>query len=109
MADNTTLNSGSGGDVIASDDLSGVKYQRVKVNYGEDGYAQDVSPLHPMPVGLPWGSQDTFGNIKTVNAFNEIDVQFFRDTPANLLTISGTGGTAVTTRVNADDDRRWHN
>jgi hypothetical protein len=30
MADNTTLNTGSGGDVIATDDIAGVKYQRVK-------------------------------------------------------------------------------
>lgn len=31
MADNTTLNAGTGGDVIATDDVSGVKYQRVKL------------------------------------------------------------------------------
>ena len=30
MADNTTLDSGTGGDVIATDDILGVKYQRVK-------------------------------------------------------------------------------
>ena len=34
MADNTTLNTGSGGDVIATDDIGGVKYQIVKVTYG---------------------------------------------------------------------------
>jgi hypothetical protein len=31
MADNTTLNAGAGGDVIATDDVAGVKYQRVKL------------------------------------------------------------------------------
>lgn len=31
MADNTTLNAMSGGDVIATDDVSGTKYQRVKL------------------------------------------------------------------------------
>lgn len=31
MADNTTLNLMSGGDVIATDDVSGVKYQRMKL------------------------------------------------------------------------------
>jgi hypothetical protein len=49
MADNTTLNLGSGGDVIASDDIAGVKHQRVKVEYGADGSATDVSNSAPLP------------------------------------------------------------
>lgn len=40
MPNNTTLNSGTGGDVIATDDVAGVKYQRVKLVDGtEDGTA----------------------------------------------------------------------
>lgn len=50
MADNTTLNTGAGGDTIATDDLAGVKYQRVKVNFGSDGSATDVSSASPLPV-----------------------------------------------------------
>lgn len=50
MADNTTLNAGVGGDVIASDDVSGVKYQRVKNCYGADGTATDVAAATPMPM-----------------------------------------------------------
>ena len=58
MADNTTLNTGSGGDVIATDDVttlnggasSGVKVQRVKVGYGADGSYTDASPADPLPV-----------------------------------------------------------
>lgn len=42
MADNTTLDAGSGGDVIATDDIGGVKYQRVKISQGADGSATDV-------------------------------------------------------------------
>jgi hypothetical protein len=49
MADNTTLNTGSGGDVIATDDIGGVKHQRVKVEYGADGSATDVSNSTPLP------------------------------------------------------------
>ena len=52
MADNTTLNTGTGGDVIATDDIGGVKHQRVKVEYGEDGSASDVSPTNALPVIL---------------------------------------------------------
>jgi len=43
MADNTTLNAGTGGDVIASDDIGGVKYQRVKLSLGADGAAADAA------------------------------------------------------------------
>jgi hypothetical protein len=35
--DNTTLNPGTAGDVIASDDIGGVKFQRVKLIHGADG------------------------------------------------------------------------
>jgi len=34
MADNVTLNAGSGGDVIATEDISGVEYQKVKIADG---------------------------------------------------------------------------
>lgn len=58
MADNTTLNTGSGGDVIATDEVttlngsasSGVKVQRVKVMFGDDATARDVSLAFPLPV-----------------------------------------------------------
>ncbi len=50
MADNTTLNPGTGGDVIASDDIGGVKFQRVKPAWGADGSAVDVSEANPLPV-----------------------------------------------------------
>lgn len=43
MADNTTLNLGTGGDVISTDDISGVKVQRVKNQFGADGVAIDVA------------------------------------------------------------------
>lgn len=37
MADNISLNPGSGGDTVAADDISSVKYQRVKLAAGGDG------------------------------------------------------------------------
>ena len=53
MADNTTLNSGSGGDTIGSDDISGVKYQRVKLIYGSDGVNEgDVNRNNPFPIQI---------------------------------------------------------
>lgn len=51
MADNTTLNTGSGGDVIASDDIAGVKFQRIKLIHGADGVNDgDVSSSNRLPV-----------------------------------------------------------
>lgn len=42
MADNVVLNTGSGGDTIAADDISGIKHQRVKISVGADGVATDA-------------------------------------------------------------------
>lgn len=63
MADNTTLNPGTLGDVIATDDISGVKFQRVKLVHGADGInAGDVSDSNGLPVLVqgdpvsPWPS-----------------------------------------------------
>lgn len=53
MADNTTLNSMTGGDTIAADDIAGVKHQRVKISVGADGSATDLSSANPMPIGAP--------------------------------------------------------
>lgn len=50
MPDNITLNEGFGGSVIASDDVAGAQYQRVKVAFGADGSAEDTSDTNPFPV-----------------------------------------------------------
>ncbi len=55
MADNIQLNAGTGGSVLAADDIGpGVLYQRVKLSQGADGTAVDVSaaaPLRTDPTG----------------------------------------------------------
>jgi hypothetical protein len=62
MADNTTLNTGVGGDVIGTDDIGGVKFQRVKLIVGADGTNDgDVASGNPMPISaaslpLPTGA-----------------------------------------------------
>lgn len=70
MADNTTLNPGVGGDVIASDDIGGVKYQRVKLEYGEDGSATDVSLTNPLPVTSTQLADAVFALVRILNALN---------------------------------------
>jgi hypothetical protein len=50
MADNLELNEGTGGATLAADDIGGIHHQRVKVQFGVDGAATDVSASDPMPV-----------------------------------------------------------
>jgi hypothetical protein len=53
MADDIILNpiSSGGGDTIAADDISGIKYPRQKITIGADGVNDgDVSASNPMPV-----------------------------------------------------------
>jgi hypothetical protein len=58
MADDTITNAGTGGDTLATDQvtlLNGAassipKVIRVKMMYGDDGSARDASLLYPMPV-----------------------------------------------------------
>lgn len=47
MADNTAQN---GTSTVATDDIGGVHYQRVKATFGADGVATDVSAADPLPI-----------------------------------------------------------
>lgn len=49
MADNVAVTPGSG-PPIATDDVGGVQYQRVKIAHGADGTATDVSSASALPV-----------------------------------------------------------
>lgn len=82
MADNTTLDPGTGGDIIATDDLAGVKYQRVKVNFGADGSATDVSSAAPLPID---------SELTTVDA----DTGAGTDTRASIVLVRAESGGGV--------------
>lgn len=49
MADNIDITPGSG-RTVATDDIGGSHYQRVKVTWGADGTASDTSSSNPLPV-----------------------------------------------------------
>lgn len=49
MADNVGYTPGSG-EIIATDDIGGVQFQRVKQVWGADGVANDVNATTPLPV-----------------------------------------------------------
>jgi hypothetical protein len=51
MADNITTNPGTGGAVLATDDIGGVQFPRTKLVHGADGVNDgDVSDANPLPV-----------------------------------------------------------
>lgn len=54
MADNVNITPGSGA-VIASDEVAGAQYQRVKVTWGADGTANETSSASPLPVATTSG------------------------------------------------------
>jgi hypothetical protein len=49
MADNVGYTPGSG-EIIATDDIGGVQYQRVKPVWGTDGVANDINATTPLPI-----------------------------------------------------------
>lgn len=54
MADNTTINAGSGGDTVRDKDRAGVKTQVVGIDVGiGTGTEALMSSSNPMPVSLP--------------------------------------------------------
>lgn len=106
MADNTTLNLGSGGDNIATDDIGGVKHQRVKVEYGADGSATDVAdadgarlPVKPPTTSTATRTQvddtGTEGVILAANA-NRKDAEITNDSSGILLLGLGTATVTAT-------------
>lgn len=52
MSDNFATNPGSGGETFASDDIGGVQYPRIKLSWGADGVAVDVSGANPLPTSV---------------------------------------------------------
>jgi hypothetical protein len=54
MADNVNYNP-TGSTPIASDDVGGVQYQRIKPAFGVDGSATDVSLINPLPATITQG------------------------------------------------------
>lgn len=98
MADNFTTNSGSGGDTFGADDIGGVKYPRSKIIFGKDGTnAGDVSDINPLPVTL--NHVDTFNRVVTTSAHNDIDIQFFKDAPSTLLTVTTANSATAASNV----------
>ena len=89
--DNTTLNPGTGGDIISTDDLGTVKVQRVKIQTGTDGTAADINSSNPLPVSFT-GTHD----INITNTVIPVSDNNTSLTVDGTVSISGTHAVTVT-------------
>lgn len=86
MADNIQVSQGTG-TTMATDDVAGVQYPRVKVSVGVDGSATDVSAANPIP------SNDADANTKLANIDGKLPALSGGRIPVD---IGGSGSITVT-------------
>lgn len=98
MADNITLNLGSGGDVLSADDDGIAKHQRVKIEFGEDGTFTPVATSSPLPVGDAGGSLTVDNAQLVLIAADTADIKTAVEgtLDVNIVSGAGSGGTAMT-------------
>jgi hypothetical protein len=95
MADNVTLNTMTGGDVAAADDIGGVKFQRIKLIHGADGVnAGDVSTANGLPVSLIAGTA-SIGTLAANSGVDIGDVTINNASGASAVNIQD-GGNSIT-------------
>ena len=91
MADNVTLNSGSGGDSVGADDISGVKYQRVKLIHGVDGTNEgDIATSKPLPVQI-------INTGRTEKRYYAVAAATGTTGTETAITLTASSGTSATT------------
>jgi hypothetical protein len=103
MADNVIITKGANatppsGTEIATDDVGGVQFQRVKLDVGGDGVSTPVTDLATS------AKQDTvIGELQTINslvpdAYDYIDLTYTGDNLTSVVfKTGGAGGTTVST------------
>lgn len=103
MADNVTfqtvaLATAPDATVVATDDVGGVQYQRVKLDVGGDGVTTPVTVAAPLPVAPIAGQVGVAGGAGAVSALVQ-RTTLASDDPA-VATLGATTGVAVTTDAN---------
>lgn len=93
MADNVSINPGTG-TPIATDDIGGVQYQRVKVCYGPDGSATDASADNPLPVTFAGSGGLTDAELRASAV--PVSGTFYPATQPISGTVSVSGSVSVT-------------
>lgn len=91
MADGVAITAGAG-TTIATDDIGGTQYQRIKMAFGIDGAAADVSASDPMPVTAPAATRTSHSiavalqSDAIMNALTTMTPKFFTETVASADT-----------------------
>ena len=98
MADNFKYPEPGSGTSIASDDVSGVQYQRVKLDVGADGATTPVTAAAPLPVAPITGQVGVAGGAGAVGATVQ-RTTLASDDPA-VATLGATTGAKVITDAN---------
>src|SRR5881275_1292839 len=95
MADNTRLPLGTeDGDTYASDDVSGVKFQRVKLTLGADGTDDgDVASANKLPVSASIAAAQTLATVTTVGTVT--NVVHVDDNSSTLSIDDGAGNISI--------------
>jgi len=98
VADNITAlaNTGTGTDVLATDEITGVHYPRTKIGFGVDGTYHDVSHSHHLPVVTQDELVEAIEAMRmAVQALNRSIGQMMPDT-ANRMRVNVEAGTLPT-------------
>lgn len=103
MSDDVRLNVGTGGDLIAADDIGGVKYPRMKLVHGPDGTnAGDVSTANGLPV-QPLAS--TYNSAITVTRPANTTAYTANDVVGGAIAFTSAGPTAGNVVITSVDLR----
>jgi len=103
MADNVAITPGTGA-TIASDDVGGVQYQRVKVNYGADGTATDVTPGAGFPMAGSYTELTGSASANSIDLVASTDVRAYK---CWSLQLSGTFVASVSVQC-SNDNTTWY-
>jgi len=103
MADNITLNPGSGGSVVASDDISGVQHQLVKVEFGADGSVTPVSEANPLPARNP-AATSVYSTTVTATGTHTVDLNANLGRNATTVLLQRLSSTAPQSTLEIDLD-----
>jgi hypothetical protein len=70
VADDVTLNTMTGGSVVATDEITNRHFQKMKMTFGADGTATDVSASNPYPVTVISiaAGDNNIGNVDIVSS-----------------------------------------
>lgn len=98
MADNVELDAGSGGATIATDDVGGAQYQRVKLDIGGDGVSSPVVSGNPLPVA---GTVDLGATDNAVLDAIQAATEATQAAVEGTLAVSNAGLTELAAAINA--------